>query len=54
MRRFRQFLSNVDGGAAIEYAMIGAVMAVGVVLGATTIGSNLSTKFYNAVLTAFQ
>ncbi|HEX4767417.1 MAG TPA: Flp family type IVb pilin [Lichenihabitans sp.] len=54
MRQLRLFFSNAAGATSIEYAMIGAVMAVGIVVGAATIGSNLSTKFYNAVLIGFQ
>ncbi len=54
MRQLRLFFSNIDGATSIEYAMIGAAVAVGIVVGTTTIGSNLSTKFYNAILSGFQ
>ena len=54
MRQLRLFFSDIAGATSIEYAMIGAVMAVGIVVAATAIGSNLSTKFYNAILSGFQ
>ncbi len=54
MRRLRLFLSNAAGATSIEYAMIGVVVSVGIVVGATAIGSNISTRFYNAILNGFQ
>lgn len=41
-----------SGVTAIEYAMIGALISIAVVVGATQVGVNLS-GFFNAVATAF-
>jgi pilus assembly protein Flp/PilA len=41
-----------SGVTAIEYAMIGALISIAIVTGATQVGANLS-GFFNAVAHAF-
>ena len=41
-----------SGVSAIEYAMVGALISIAIVAGATQIGVNLS-GFFNAVASAF-
>lgn len=48
MRTIRRFLSNERAATAIEYAFIAGLISVAIVLGATAIGTTLSSKF-NAV-----
>ncbi|WP_421854684.1 Flp family type IVb pilin [Oricola sp.] len=40
-----KFLESESGATAIEYGLIGALIAVGIVVGATTLGTNLGSKF---------
>ncbi|MBE7217105.1 MAG: Flp family type IVb pilin [Caulobacteraceae bacterium] len=42
MKRFAQ---DESGATAIEYGLIAALISVALIAGATTIGSNLKTKF---------
>ena len=39
------FLKDESGATAIEYGLIGALISVAIVLGATTLGTNLGSKF---------
>jgi pilus assembly protein Flp/PilA len=48
MRTIRRFLFDERAATAIEYAFIAGLISVAIVLGATAIGTNLSSKF-NAV-----
>ncbi len=44
----RRFLSDERAATAIEYAIIGGMISIMIVVGARSIGTTLSTKF-NAV-----
>jgi pilus assembly protein Flp/PilA len=40
-----KLLLNRDGATAIEYGLIAALVALAIVAGLTTLGTNLSTEF---------
>lgn len=40
-----RFLNNEDGATAIEYGLIAAMIAVGLIVAMTTFGNNLTTLF---------
>ena len=42
---FARFLKDESGATAIEYGLIAALIAVAIITGATTLGSNLNEKF---------
>lgn len=44
---FKAFWQEEDGAAAIEYALIAALIALGLVAGATALGKDLSQVFSN-------
>jgi pilus assembly protein Flp/PilA len=44
-RKFRQFLNDQVGVAAVEYGLIAALVAVVIIGAVTTLGTNLSAKF---------
>jgi len=44
MNTIKKFLQDESGVTAIEYALIAAVVAVVMVVGAKTLGSNLNTS----------
>ena len=44
---FARFLNDESGATAIEYGLIAALIAVGIILAATTVGSNISNTFNN-------
>ena len=39
------FLKDETGATAIEYGLIAALIAVAIIAGATTVGTNLGTMF---------
>ncbi len=41
----KQFLQDEDGAAAIEYALIAALIALAIVAGATALGANIDAIF---------
>jgi pilus assembly protein Flp/PilA len=41
----RTFLRDDKGATAIEYGLIAALIAVAIIAGATTVGTNLGTTF---------
>lgn len=41
---FSRFFSHDDGISAIEYALIAALIAIAIIVGARTLGSNLNTS----------
>jgi pilus assembly protein Flp/PilA len=41
----QQFLREEDGVAAIEYGLLAGLIAVGIIVAARTIGTNLNTVF---------
>lgn len=45
MKFFQSFLLDEDGAAAIEYGLIAALIAVGIIVGATFLGTNLNDIF---------
>jgi len=45
MKKIIQLLKDESGATAIEYALIAGLIALAIVGGATTIGSNLNTSF---------
>ena len=40
-----QFLNDEDGATAIEYGLIAALVAVGLIVALSVLGNNLSTQF---------
>jgi pilus assembly protein Flp/PilA len=44
MNFIKNFLREEDGVTAIEYALIAALVAVGIISGATLLGTNLGLK----------
>jgi len=51
---FRRFLKDESGATAIEYVMIGSLVSIMIILGATTIGSNLHDLYYDKLTTALK
>ena len=47
MKLFRKIARNEDGATAIEYGLIAAVIAIGIITGMTTLKTNLNTTFTN-------
>ena len=45
MKRLRQFLSDNKGATAIEYALIGMLISVGIIVGATNVGSSTNDVY---------
>ena len=41
----QKFLANEDAATAIEYGLIAALIAVGIIAAATTLGNSLSDLF---------
>jgi pilus assembly protein Flp/PilA len=41
----KRFVKDESGATAIEYGLIAALIAVVLITGATTLGTNLSSKF---------
>ncbi len=42
---FARFLKNESGATAIEYGLIAALIAVGIIAAASALGSQISTTF---------
>jgi len=42
-KKFIEFVSNEKGATAIEYGLIAALIAVMIITGLTTVGTNLNT-----------
>ena len=47
MKIFAKFAKDESGATAIEYGLIAALIAVGIIVAATTLGNGLSTLFNN-------
>ncbi len=45
MSLLKKFIANEDGATAIEYGLIAALIAVGIIVAATTLGTSLSNLF---------
>ncbi|QKV19511.1 Flp family type IVb pilin [Oricola thermophila] len=45
---FARFMKDESGATAIEYGLIAALIAVAIIAGATTVGTELNAKF-NAI-----
>jgi pilus assembly protein Flp/PilA len=45
MQLIRDFWRNESGATAIEYGLIAALIAVGIIAAATTLGNSLSSLF---------
>jgi pilus assembly protein Flp/PilA len=45
MKTIAKFAKDESGATAIEYGLIAALIAVGIIVAATTLGSNLSGLF---------
>ena len=41
----QQFVSNEDGAALVEYALLVALIAIICILGVTTLGTKINSKF---------
>ncbi len=42
---FKRFLQDESGATAVEYGLIAALIAVGMIAGATAIGDQLNNRF---------
>ena len=42
MFRLRRFLSDTSGSTALEYALIGSLISVAIVVGVTNVGSSMN------------
>ena len=42
---FKQFLNDEQGATAIEYGLIAALVAVGLIVALSVLGNNLSNQF---------
>ncbi len=42
---FARFLKDESGATAIEYGLIAALVSVGIITGATALGSSINTTF---------
>ena len=47
MKTLNSFFKDENGASAIEYGLIAALISVSIIVGAKSIGSNLSTIFTN-------
>lgn len=47
MNTVAKFMNDESGATAIEYGLIAALIAVGIIAAATTLGGGLSTLFNN-------
>ena len=45
LTHIKQFLKDEDGAAAIEYALIAALIAMAIVVGATALGGSINAFF---------
>ena len=45
MTKIRAFLRATSGATSIEYALIGGIVSIAIVVGATSIGTKLSARF---------
>ncbi|MBH0238456.1 Flp family type IVb pilin [Methylobrevis albus] len=45
MKKFVSFLKNESGATAIEYGLIAALIAVGIIVAATALGESISGTF---------
>jgi pilus assembly protein Flp/PilA len=45
MSLFRRLLADESGATAIEYGLIAALIAIGIIAAATTLGTSLSSLF---------
>ncbi|GJD47988.1 hypothetical protein OPKNFCMD_0701 [Methylobacterium crusticola] len=43
----KRFVSDESGATAIEYGLLASLIAVAIIGAATTLGSNIGTKFNN-------
>lgn len=47
MNSIKNFIREEDGVTAIEYGLIAALIAVGIIVAVTTVGEELDTTFTN-------
>jgi len=47
MNTFSRFVSDESGATAIEYGLIAALISVGIIAAASSVGTNLGTLFNN-------
>lgn len=47
MTKFSQFMKDESGATAIEYGLIAAIIAVGIIVGLQNVRSGLTTLFNN-------
>ncbi|MCF6343379.1 MAG: Flp family type IVb pilin [Devosiaceae bacterium] len=45
MNTLKRFIKDESGATAIEYGLIAALIAVGIIVAATTLGTELSSMF---------
>jgi pilus assembly protein Flp/PilA len=49
LRVFTKFIFGRSGTTAIEYALIGGLISVMIVAGATAVGTNINNRFYSNI-----
>ena len=53
MARILAFLRDERGATAIEYVMIGSIISIVLISGASQIGTTISSNFIGPIATAF-
>ncbi|MBM4300340.1 MAG: Flp family type IVb pilin [Deltaproteobacteria bacterium] len=48
MRKIMAFINDEEGASAIEYALLVALIALAITVGATTLGGKINNMFTNA------
>ena len=54
MQTIRRFLEDQSGATAIEYSMIGGLVSIMVITGATAIGTKMYDLYYDKLAQALQ
>lgn len=52
MRKLVKFLRKQDGAVSVEYAIIGAMLSILIVSGASSVGTTIQTMFFGPVQSA--
>ena len=45
MYKIRKFLKNSSGSTALEYALIGSLVSVAIIVGVSNVGSSVNTTY---------
>jgi Flp pilus assembly pilin Flp len=52
-KRIREFLTDDCGATAFEYAVIASMASIAIIVGATQIGTRLSTDYFWKIVSYF-